>query len=630
MGDQKISPLSGESKTRFLQHLLGDIDALEQMIADGIIESGVTRIGAEQEFCLVGNDTHPAMSGPAILETIDDPHFTTELARWNLEINLDPQDTGPGCLQRMDAQLRQLLSIASQKAQAFDCDVVLTGILPTIRKSDLEFENITPQPRYRILADILKEIRGEDFTLHIEGVDEVDLKHDSILFEACNTSFQIHLQVDPDEFADRYNWAQVLAGPILAAAVNSPTLLGKELWRETRIGLFRQSIETRHAGNYIREQQPRVSFGQDWLRSSAAEIFKNDVSLYRLIVGAELDADNSMDVLARGEIPKLRAMNLHNGTLYKWNRACYGVGNGKPHLRIENRYIPAGPTPHDEMANAAFWIGLMQSMPEHCRGKWNEHFYFQEVRANFLKAARSGLANEFRWFGKSLDAVALILDSLLPMAEQGLESLGIPQTEYQTYLNTIEQRVRKRQTGAQWMIDALRSLRSKFSVHESIVIITEHIREHCLGDCPVHDWESPKASVLAQIPNCYDRVESVMVTNLITVREDDLVEFADRLMKWNAFHHLPVECANDELSGIISATDIERLKNSGSATPDSLVTQCMTTDLITVTPNSSLDEAQQLMQQNNIRSLPVVQNKQVVGIITANDILRLQEKLKCE
>ena len=367
MGDQQITPLSGQTRTEFLRHLIGDIEALEYMIENGVIESGITRIGAEQEFCLVQKDLRPAMTGPEILAQTSEPQFTSELAQWNLEINLDPQDTGPGCLQRMAAQLNDLLNLANTRAQQFDSDVVLTGILPTIRKSDVDFKYMTPNPRYRVLDNILKELRGEDFSLYIEGVDEINLKHSSILFEACNTSFQAHLQIDPDEFADKYNWAQVLAGPILAGCVNSPVLLGKELWSETRIALFRQSIEIRHAGNYIRDKQPRVAFGYDWLKSSAVEIFKNDVAFYKLIISSELDKEDSLELLAKGEIPELRAMNLHNGTLYKWNRACYGVGgNGKPHLRIENRYLPSGPTPHDAMANATLWIGLMEAMPEEC------------------------------------------------------------------------------------------------------------------------------------------------------------------------------------------------------------------------------------------------------------------------
>ncbi len=630
MGDQQISPLNAKAKSEFLKRLLRDIESLEYMIENGLIESGVTRIGAEQELCLIGKDLRPAMTGPEVLAAIDEPHFTSELARWNLEINLDPQDTGPGCLTRMALQLEQLLKIGNEKANAAGCHVFLTGILPTIRKSDLEFQHMTPKPRYRVLADILKELRGGNFALHLEGVDEIELTHDSILFEACNTSFQVHLQIEPDEFVDRYNWAQVLAGPVLAACVNSPMLLGKELWSETRIGLFRQSVEVRNAGNYVSDKQPRVAFGSDWLKSSAAEIFKHDVTFYNLIIAAELDDEDSMALIAKGETPQLRAMNLHNGTLYKWNRACFGVGNGIPHLRIENRYIPAGPTPHDEMANAAFWIGLMQSMPQQCVGDWQRHFYFQEVRANFLKAARNGLSNELRWFGKYIEADRLILEHLLPLAETGLDSLNIPSDEYRPFLKTIEDRVRKKQTGSRWMVDSMRKLRENNSVDEATLIVTQHIQQNCLGNVPVHDWDTPCQSSLTQIPNRYDRIESVMVTNLVTVREDDLLEFSDTLMNWNSFHHLPVENAKGEISGLISANDIAAFHRSESKIEDPLVSICMTRDVFTVSPETSLDEAEKIMLSQGYGAVPVVHEKRVVGIVTANDLRRLQEKQRCE
>jgi len=628
MGDEDISQLSSQNKTDFLRHLICDIKALEQMIEDGQIESGVTRIGAEQEVCLVNESMRPAMTGVKILQSTDEPHFTSELALWNLEINLDPCDSGPECLHQMDLQLRSLLRLANERAAEFDSSVVLAGILPTIRKSELNIKNMTPSPRFRAFDRVLREMRGEDFSLFIEGVDEVNIKHSSILFEACNTSFQIHLQVNPEDFADKYNWAQVIAGPVLAATSNSPMLLGKELWSETRIALFRQSIETRRSGSYVTDKQPRVAFGNDWIKKSAAEIFKNDVAIYNLIIAAELDKENSLELLAKGQIPKLKAMNLHNGTLYKWNRACYGVGNGKAHLRIENRYIPAGPTPEDEMANVALWIGLMISMPEQCKGRWEDHFHFQDVRSNFLKAARNGLSNEMRWFNQSIDASKLLLDVLLPMAEQGLQKIGIPAEEYNRYLDVIVQRVKSKRTGSGWMIESMRSLRTKHTVNESLLMITRYMRDHCFAGKPVHEWGVPEAATLRLIPNRYDRIDSIMITNLITVREDDILEFAHTLMQWNSFHHLPVENAVGEIVGMISARDIERAHADGSPVDDALVSDFMTADVIAVSPETALDKAEKLMHVNDLGSLPVVRDNRVIGIITANDIRDLEAKNK--
>ena len=630
MGDQEISELSGQTKAQFLRHLLDDIEALEYMIENGWIESGVTRIGAEQEFCLIGDNMRPALTGPTVLQSVDESHFTSELARWNLEINLDPQDAGPGCLTRMHQQLDSLLALAADHAARQDSRILLTGILPTIRKSDLDFDNMTPNPRYKVLDGALSALRGEDFSLFIEGVDEINLKHSSILFEACNTSFQVHLQIDPGEFADRYNWAQVIAGPVLAACVNSPTLLGKELWSESRIALFRQSVEIRHAGNDINDRQPRVAFGYDWLESSAVEIFKNDVAFYQLIIGAELDCERSMDLVRRGEVPRLRAMNLHNGTLYKWNRACFGVGGDKPHLRIENRYIPAGPTPIDEMANSAFWIGLMTAMPDKCRGQWDRHFYFQDVRSNFLKAARNGLSNEMVWFGRTIEVSQLVLDELIPAAAEGLQRLGIEADEYLPLLNVIEQRVRSKQTGAAWIVEAMRALRRTNSVDESMLIIARFMADHNLSPQPCHEWELPSRELVMDIPDRYDRVDSIMATNLVTVREDDLIDFAETLMDWRKFHHLPVENRRGEIAGIITARDIERFRESGVDDPNALVDTCMTSEILTVAPEARLDEAEQIMRDNDCGSLPVVRNKQVIGILTVSDIRRMRQNTSSE
>lgn len=622
MGDQQISPLTSQAKREFLRYLLDDIEALEKMIAEGMIESGKTRIGAEQEYCLVNDNLRPAMSGPEILESITDTHFTSELAKWNLEINLDPQDAEAGCLSRMDQQLHQLLQIAHESADAFSSKVILTGILPTIRKSELDFDNMTPNPRYRILDNILKELRGEEFMLNIEGVDEVSVKADSILYEACNTSFQIHLQVDPAEFADKYNWAQVLAGPVLSSAVNSPLLLGKELWMETRIALFRQSLDIRHAGNYIRDKQPRVAFGHDWLNDSVVEIFKDDIAMYRLIISAEVEG-SSLQILNNGMIPELRAMNLHNGTLYKWNRACYGVGSGIPHLRIENRYIPSGPTPHDEIANTALWVGLMLAMPEKCRGNWQEHFHFKEIRHNFLKAAQHGLSNEFSWFGKKRNASELILDELIPMASDGLTSVGISSDESQKYLNTISKRVESHRTGSDWIVNSLRKLNRTNNVDESILMVTDRMNQNCRDAIPVHEWSLPDSKLICQIPDRYERVDSIMISDVMMVRDDDLLDFAKALMEWYGYDRLPVENLKGQIRGVITAKDIDAY--SSKATKQSLVSECMTTDVLTVPPERSVEKAEKIMIANGIGSLPVVRDDRVIGILTSDDIKRTKQ-----
>jgi predicted transcriptional regulator len=302
------------------------------------------------------------------------------------------------------------------------------------------------------------------------------------------------------------------------------------------------------------------------------------------------------------------------------------VGNGKPHLRIECRYIPAGPTRVDEMANLAFWIGLMNAMPDKCRGAWPDHFYFQQIRSNFLKAAQHGLNSELKWFGKWYSASGLILEELLPMAAQGWQKWGIPADEYEPYLKIIEERVAQRQTGANWIVESLRQLRRNNSVNESVLMIAQVMKENSLNGAPVHQWPIPGQATLATIPNRYERVDSIMVTHLITVRDDDLVDFAASLLKWNEFRHLPVENSKGELIGIVSQKDIERFRNSNDD-PTALVEVCMTSDILMVAPETSLEKAERVMIANGIGSMPVVRDDRIVGLITVKDILRMREKL---
>ena len=319
---------------------------------------------------------------------------------------MDPVELKGKCFSEVHGQLTSLLSRAESVAADANSKIVLTGILPSISKNEIAFDYMTPSPRYWRINDITKELRGGDFELNLSGVDELSVTHDSVLFEACNTSFQMHLQVPSYDFISSYNWAQVIAGPVLSICTNSPLLLGRELWSETRIALFQQSIDTRSSSYALKDQQARVTLGSQWSSGTAADIFKNDAALYNVIMAREIE-ENSLEELKEGRIPKLKALNLHNGTIYRWNRACYGVGGGKPHLRIENRYIPAGPSTIDEMANFAFWVGLMKGRPTEFDDVTN-FLDFRDSKANFVKAARTGKDSTMHWKGKQVPVPELV------------------------------------------------------------------------------------------------------------------------------------------------------------------------------------------------------------------------------
>lgn len=392
------------------------------------------------------------------------------------------------CTRKLD----DLVDNARRVAQELDMNIVLMGILPTMRKSDLGLDNMVPSERYMALNKVVTELRGGKFRMSIKGLDELIIEHDSVMLEACNSSFQVHLQVGPDEFARMYNIAQVLAGPLMAVSANSPLAFGRRLWAETRVALFRYSVDTRNHERLKRETEARVSFGTRWVKSSVAEIYKEDFARFRTLVGTNLDED-PMALLDRGEIPQFKALRLHNGTVYRWNRACFGITEGKAHLRIENRIMPSGRrTTFDEMANAAFWFGMMHEMGAR-EEDVTRRIEFDQAGANFYTAAREGIGAHFEWLdGHTFTAQRLILDQLLPIAESGLRRAGVDDAHASKYLAIVEERARTARTGAAWQARSWNSLRDRGTkLERSNALVAATLRRQ-MAARPVAQWERAK------------------------------------------------------------------------------------------------------------------------------------------
>lgn len=625
MGTQKISMARDpESRKRFLQHILHDIEAVERMEAEGMFETGVTRIGAEQEFCLIDKYCKPSRHGLEVLQRVDDPHFNSELARYNLEINLDPVELRGACFKQVETQLRDLLDHAEHAAAEIGERILLTGILPSIDLRAVQMSYITPRPRYRALADVISGIRGQDFELNINGVDELILRHGNIMFEACNTSFQCHYQIQPDAFADSYNWAQMVSGPVLSVCANSPLLLGRQLWAETRIALFQQSIDTRGTGLHLREKEQRVTFGNRWIEG-ISDVYRNDVARYTLFFLTDIET-NSLDVLDAGGIPSLAALQLHNGTIYKWNRPCYGVTDGVPHLRIENRYLPSGPTVADEMANFMFWTGLMSNLPDGFRGRWAEHS-FADAKENFYKAAMWGVQSGMVWEGEMVPARTLVLDTLLPLAREGLEKVGIDAEDIDRGLGVIRRRAEGHATGARWLVKGFRTLREGCSREETVVALTALLDKRRRGGRPVHEWEPADASELDELEFQYDVVGNVMSTDLVTVSDGDLAVLVRRVMEWRGIHHILVEDLRGELQGLITRKHLDRMLARPDFDPLAVAADVMVSDPVTITPDADIKFAMLLMVDKAVSCLPVVEGKQLIGIITSHDTQEIWRKM---
>jgi CBS domain-containing protein/gamma-glutamyl:cysteine ligase YbdK (ATP-grasp superfamily) len=624
MGQHQVAQQVDEQQTNtFMKAVLEDLRALAFMLAEGIVESGVTRVGAEQEMFLVDHRLRPAPISLELLKLASEPRLTTEIARFNLEANLTPLSLTKDCFSLMEGELRELLDLVRRSAATLNADVLLAGILPTLQKSDLTLENLTPISRYQELDRGVIQLRGGPLSIHIKGLDELQLTHDNIMMESCNTSFQIHFQTSPAEFVNHYNIAQAITAPVLAAAVNSPLLFGHRLWQETRVALFQHSTDERSRTQLARSQPTRVSFGDQWLRSSVIELFHDQISRFRPIMISQPD-ENPFRVLARGEVPLLSALRMHNGTVWRWNRACYGVTDGVPHLRIENRALPSGPTIVDEIANAAFFIGLMASLPEEY-GDVGTRMKFDDAKLNFFRAARHGLDAQFQWIDdQTHSASSLILDHLLPLARRGLSDSRVNDADIDKYLGVIEERVRSRQTGARWIMKSLAGMPENMPKDIRSHELTAAILDSQKREQPVHCWPVIKMAESANWEQGYRTVGQFMTRDLFTVRPDDLIDLAASLMEWKHIRHVPVEDQEGRLVGLVTHRALLRIVSSAGcqekSTPKT-VRDIMIVQPVTVSASTSSLEAIEIMQEQRVGCLPVVEDDRLVGIVTSYDFL---------
>jgi CBS domain-containing protein len=629
MGEQNIKEHADEAtRQAFMKSLLEEVRALERMLEKGMVESGVSRIGAEQEMFLVDQARKPARTALEILEKIDDERFTHELGLFNIEANLSVQEFHSDCLSRMEKEAQEVYAKAREAARQCDSDIALVGILPTLTKTDLGLDSMVPTPRYFALNDAIMALRGNDLQFTINGIDQLNVHHDNLMLEACNTSFQVHFQVSPDNFARLYNIAQTVTGPLLAAAVNSPILLGKRLWHETRISVFEYSVDARSSTHQARGLKPRVHFGDHWVDESVTEIFKEDIARFRVILTTETEKD-PIGMVEQDRAPKLKALCLHNGTVYRWNRVCYGVHKGVPHLRIENRVIPSGPTVIDEIANTAFFVGMMAGMADEIDDV-RELLTFDDVKANFMAAAREGIRAQMNWFNDThMPAKELILEQLLPLAERGLKKSGVDQKDIDLYLGVLRNRVTTRRTGSRWQLESLSNMRGRGTDDQRLRCLVSSMIEQQSTGRPICDWGLADFCEQQDWRESYLKVSQFMATDLFTVRPDDIVDFAATLMDWRHVRHVPVEGDDGELVGLVSHRALLRLVATGRVGGEHKVTvnEIMTRNPVTVNSNATTVEAIRLMREAQVACLPVVDSGKLLGLITEHDLIVVSSHL---
>jgi len=629
MGEQNIEEYANESaRQAFMKSLLEEVRALDAMLDKGMVESGISRIGAEQEMFLINSAQKPALTALDVLEQLDDERFTHELGLFNIEANLSVQEFNSDCLSRMEAEAQEVYAKARHAAHQHGSEIALVGILPTLTRKNLGLDSMVPTPRYHALNDAIMALRGGDLQFTINGIDQLTVHHDNLMLEACNTSFQVHFQVSPDDFSRLYNIAQTVTGPLLAAAVNSPILLGKRLWHETRISVFEYSVDARSTAHQARGLKPRVHFGDHWVTDSVTEIFKEDIARFRVILTTETE-DDPLAMVAQGIAPKLKALCLHNGTVYRWNRACYGVHKGVPHLRIENRVIPSGPTIIDEIANTAFFVGMMAGMADKYEDV-SELITFDDVKANFMAAARDGIRAQMNWFGDThMPAKELILEQLLPLAEHGLQKYGVNQEDIDKYLGVLRERVTTRRNGARWALESLNNMKGRGTEDQRLRCLVSNMVEQQTTGRPISEWVLADFCEQQNWRESYLKVSQFMATDLFTVRPDDIVDFAATLMDWRHVRHVPVEGDDGELVGLVSHRALLRLVAEGRVGGEHKVTvkEIMTRHPVTVTSDATTVDAIRLMREERVACLPVVDDGKLLGLITEHDLIVVSSHL---
>jgi len=429
----------------------------------------------------------------------------------------------------------------------------------------------------------------------------------------------------------KYNIAQAIAAPILAISTNSPMLFGKRLWSETRIALFQQSVDTRITGEHLRYTSPRVTFGTGWVKDSILDLYKEDIIRFKPLLVTDIEED-VLECIEKGITPKLKALSIHNSTVYRWNRPCYGISpNGKPHMRIENRILPAGPTVTDEVANSAFWIGLMNGFGD-VYPDVTKLLDFDDAKSNFLIAARAGLGNRFQWLNNStVNDTELIEKELIPIAKEGLKKANVNAEDIDKYLGVIEERNKSCQTGSRWMLNSYSKLIKETSKEEATTALVAGISRNQMSGEPVHRWPLASINDIADWEPSSLLVEEFMTTDIFTVNKDDIPEFSADMMSWKSVRYMPIENKEGELIGLITMKDLLKyfvnLHKDPTQSDDSLMEDLMIKNPLTISPEATIVEAMEMMQKTDTGCLPVVTNKKLVGIITEGNFIKISASL---
>ncbi len=465
---------TAEEEREFQRRLKSETAQLAHWFSEHCFSQHAPMAGFELEAWLVDDAAAPVAENEQFLQRLNNPLVVPELSRFNVELNGHPQMLHGDCFSVMERELNETWRQCRSTAEQMKLRLIMIGILPTLEEGQLTLKNMSAVKRYRALNEQVLNLReGKALELDIHGREVLKTSHGSVMLESATTSFQIHLKVDPHKALRCYNASILLSAPMVACSANSPYLFGHDLWNESRIPLFEQSVAVGGLAGAAHGPLRRVSFGSGYARHSLMECFTENAEHFPVLLPTLFAADDA-------SLPHLR---LHNGTIWRWNRPLLGFDeDGTPHLRIEHRVVPGGPTVVDEVANMAFYYGLVSALaampqtPEECLS-------FADARDNFYAAARDGLEASLKWLsGHKYSASRLLLEQLIPLAQAGLAELQVDPPEADYYLDIVRQRVANAGTGANWQRAFVARYGADFRA------LTEAYWEGQESGVPVHRW----------------------------------------------------------------------------------------------------------------------------------------------
>ncbi len=499
MGQEVSSAaFSREERLSYREKVHQDLDVFERMLAERSWDFTRPQMGLEIELNLVDENFRPAMVNDRVLESISGSDFQTEVAKFNIEMNVPPRPMAGDQAHRLERYLRQSLQMAGDAARRHGAQVTAVGIVPTLEPELFDSDWLSLGVRYLALNDAILRERGEGLELDIEGPtgERVSSYFETIGPLAGCTSVQLHQQVTTQDFPTYWNAASAISAVQLAVGANSPYLFGRRLWAETRVPLFSQMVDTRSVELKAQGVRPRAYFGDNWI-TSIFDLFEENVRCFPALL-PEMTDEDPVAVLKEGGAPALGELKLHNGTVYRWNRPIYDNAQGTPHLRVENRVLPAGPTVVDMVANACFYYGLLEKMTSSGRPIWTK-MPFSDARDNFDEAAMHGIEAVLSWptLGK-VAVTELVAEHLLPLADEGLSMLGLRREVRAYYLDVIEQRCRRQTNGASWQVAATERFEaSGMSRPDALAAMFAGYVDNMDQNIPVHDWELPETTAEA-------------------------------------------------------------------------------------------------------------------------------------